>query len=182
MNTFKIIEIIGKNLNQDLIKFMVDQRIKEYGENTKDFEHNEQESTFFFLNDGNEIKAFGMLKPVVIYVDSKEYQIMGMANVISVEKSKGYGSILMDHVKKYLEKNRFACIGNTHRVNFDFYTKCGFTFIPGLVERFIYFDKNGKHKPDDDWTDYSMFIYDKANQLATLIQSSNEIGVKVPLW
>ncbi|NMB56713.1 hypothetical protein GYA19_02130 [Candidatus Beckwithbacteria bacterium] len=48
MNKFKIEEIIGKNLSSKLIDFMVKNRIREYGENTKDFENNEQESIFSF--------------------------------------------------------------------------------------------------------------------------------------
>lgn len=46
---------------------MNSQRIKEYGENTKDFKNNEQDSTFFFLKERDEIKAFGMLKPITLY-------------------------------------------------------------------------------------------------------------------
>ena len=130
----KIKLVIGRELDQNIIKFMVDKRIREYGENTKDFENNERGSTFFFLKDENKIKAFGMLKPVVLYFDQNEYQIMGLANVFAVEKNRGYGTILMEHIKTYLGNNRSVCIGNTHKDNFKFYQKCGFTFVPGLVE------------------------------------------------
>jgi GNAT superfamily N-acetyltransferase len=181
MNQLQIEEIIGKDLSQELINFMVDARIREYGENTKDFENNERDSVFFFLKEESIIKAFGMLKPVTIYANLKEYQIMGMANVIAVEKSKGYGTILMEHVKKYLDNNRFVCISNTHKDNFEFYTKCGFTFIPGLVERFVYIDKEG-HKHGGDWTDYCMLIYDPSNKLSEVISGTSEIITKIPLW
>src|ERR1700690_21967 len=162
MNQFTIKEKIGKDLSPEIIKLMVDNRIREYGENTKDFENNERESIFFFLMDGSEIKAFGMLKPVKISYDSKEYQIMGIANIMAIEKSKRYGSILMDYVRKYLEKNSLVCIGNTHKDNFEFYKKCGFEFIPGLVERFVYIDEDSKEHRGD-WAEYCMFIYDKDN-------------------
>lgn len=49
MNTFTIEEQIGKELNRELINFMVQHRVREYGENTKDFENDERESIFFFI-------------------------------------------------------------------------------------------------------------------------------------
>ncbi|MFH1030362.1 MAG: GNAT family N-acetyltransferase [bacterium] len=182
MNKFMIEEIIGKDLSKELIGFMVKHRIREYGENTKDFEANERESIFFFLKHAGEIKAFGMLKPAKIYHDSTEYDIMGVGNVMAIEKSKGYGSILMEYMRKYLEKNRFVCIGNTHKDNFEFYKKCGFTFIPDLVDRFVHIDKNGKHDNKKDWTDYGMFILDQDNKLEEIINGKKEIIIKIPLW
>jgi GNAT superfamily N-acetyltransferase len=181
MNKFIIEEKIGADLSQELINFMVNHRIEEYGENTKNFENNERESVFFFLKVEDEIKAFGMLKPVKISYKLRDYQIMGMANVIAVEKSKGYGTILMNHVRNYLEKNRFICIGNTYKDNFEFYEKCGFTFVPGLVDRFVYIDTDGKEHWGD-WEDYDMFIYDKDNKFDEVLNGKDKIVVRVPLW
>jgi len=141
MNKFVVIEKIGKDLSRETIDFMVNKRIQEYGENTKDFDNNEQESLFFFLMEGSDIKAFGMLKPVIIYYKEVGYPIMGMGNVMAMEKGKGYGTTLMNHVKNYLTKTKQVCIGNTHKDNFAFYTKCGYTFIPGFVNRFVYYMK-----------------------------------------
>ncbi|NMB56714.1 GNAT family N-acetyltransferase [Candidatus Beckwithbacteria bacterium] len=123
-----------------------------------------------------------MLKPVKIFYDSKQYQIMGIANVMAIEKSKGYGTTLMDHIRNYLEKNKLICIGNTHRDNFNFYKKCGFRFISGLVDRFVHLDENGKHESKNDWSDYSMFIYDKDNKIEEVIKGKKDIIIKIPLW
>lgn len=181
--SISIIEkIIGKDLSKELIDFMVKHRIREYGENTKDFENNERESIFFFLKVDGEIKAFGMLKPVKIYFGSKEFDIMGIGNVMAIEKSKGYGSILMEYIRKYLEKKRFVCIGNTHKDNFEFYKKCGFTFIPDLVDRFVHIDENGKRDNKKDWTDYSMFILDIENKLHEVVDGKDEVIIKIQLW
>jgi hypothetical protein len=182
INEIKIIEEVGKNVGKDLINFMISQRIKEYGENTKDFENNEQESIFFFLKEGEKIKAFGMLKPVIIYCSSREYKIMGLGNMIAIEKSRGYGTILMNHIKAYLRKHNYSCIGNTHKDNFEFYKKCEFLFIPGLVKRFVYIDEQGKQEAKNDWSDYEMFVLDDNNQIQEVINSKSNIFIKVPLW
>ena len=113
--------VVGKDLPEEVIKMMEDQRIKEYGENTKDFRNNEKDSIFFFLKEGNKVKAFGMLKPVILYYQNKEYLIMGLANVIAVEKSKGYGTKIMKVITDYLEINNVPALGNTYTGNFDFY-------------------------------------------------------------
>jgi hypothetical protein len=39
--------ILGKDLTDGYVEMMNRQRIKEYGENTKDFRNKERESTFF---------------------------------------------------------------------------------------------------------------------------------------
>ena len=180
-NKFKVIEKVGKELSRKTIDFMVNKRIQEYGENTKDFNNSEQESIFFFLIEGNQIKAFGMLKPVIIYYKNAGYPIMGMGNVIAIEKGKGYGIALMEYTKDYLDKNNQVCIGNTHKDNFVFYQKCGFTFFHGFVNRFVYVD-NQEKEHRGDWHDYTMFVYDKENKLKEVIRGSGNIIVKVPLW
>lgn len=182
MNTFTIEEQIGKELNRELINFMVQHRVRDYGENTKDFENDERESIFFFLKEDEEIYAFGMLKPVIVYYAGKEYPILGMGNVMAIQKGKGYGKMLVNHIRTFLDKSGHVCIGNTHKDNFRFYEKCGFTFIPGLVDRFVYIDEHGKRYTGQDWTDYAMFIYDQDNNLDEVINGKDDVVIKIPLW
>lgn len=183
MDTLTIEESLGKHLRKERIDFMVHQRIREYGENTKDFDKNERESLFFFLTEGEEIHAFGMLKPVTLYYGSQEYPIMGLGNVMAIEKSQGYGTILMNHIRTYLEKHRYIGLGNTHKDNFTFYTKCGFTVIPGFVERFVHIEKDGRNRePHKDWSDYAMFLYDGENILTEMIHGTDDIIIRIPLW
>ena len=82
MNTLTIEEKLGKHLRKEHLDFMVQQRIREYGENTKDFDKNERESRFFFILEGHEIHAFGMVKPVTISYGAHEYPIMGMPRLL----------------------------------------------------------------------------------------------------
>jgi hypothetical protein len=181
MNSEKIIIKIGSELSPDTIKFMVDNRIREYGENTKDFENNERESIFFFLQEDNATKAFGMLKPVILYYQDKEYPIMGLANVIAIEKSRRYGTKLMKAITDYLETNNIPALGNTHNANFDFYKKCGFSFYHNLIDRMIYRMPDGKES-NTERENYDMFVYDPKEKLSTIVNGEEEVIIKVPFW
>ncbi len=173
--------VLGRGLSPETIDMMNSQRIKEYGENTKDFRRNEQESTFFFLKEGEEVKAFGMLKPVTIYYEDKPYQIMGIANVIAIEKSKGLGTILMRQITNYLEENNQVGVGNTYTGNFEFYKKCGYTFVPGLLERFVYIKDSGEEEKTET-EGYDLFVYDSKNALKDVIEGDGPVVIKVPFW
>lgn len=172
---------LGHELSSEVIKFMIDNRIREYGENTKDFENKERESIFFFLYVKNEIKAFGMLKPVILYYENKEYRIMGLANIMALEKSKGYGSEIMKAINNYLATNNIPALGNTWIDNFEFYKKCGYTFFHNLIDRMVYITIDGK-KTKTERENYDMFVYDPNGQLNTIIEGTNEIIIKVPFW
>lgn len=180
-STLKTEVILGKDLTEAYIDMMNSQRIKEYGENTKDFKNNEKGSTFFFLKEIDEVKAFGMLKPVTLFYDDKPYQIMGIANVIAIEKSKGFGSLLMGQINKYLEKNNLVAIGNTYVDNFEFYKKCGYRFVPGLIQRFVYKKENGEEAKTET-QNYEMFIFDSQNVLKNVVEGNNSVVIKVPFW
>ncbi|NTU46109.1 GNAT family N-acetyltransferase [Candidatus Roizmanbacteria bacterium] len=179
--TLKTEIILGKDLTKGYIEMMNSQRVKEYGENTKDFKKNEQGSTFFFLKEMDGVKAFGMLKPVTLCYDDKPYQIMGIANVIAIEKSKGFGSLLMEQITKYIEENNMVVVGNTYVDNFEFYKKCGYRFVPGLLPRFVYKKENGEEARTET-QNYEMFIFDPQNMLKNVIEGTKSVVIKVPFW
>ena len=173
--------VVGKDLPEEVIKMMDDQRIKEYGENTKDFRNNEKNSIFFFLKELNEIKAFGMLKPVVLYYQDSEYPIMGLANVIAVEKSKGYGSRIMKDITDYSNANNIPLLGNTYTGNFVFYEKCGFVFFHNLIDRMVYVMSDGEERKTER-EGYDMFTYDPKNLLSSIVNGDDKIIIRVPFW
>jgi hypothetical protein len=167
------IEIIkGSELPPEPIDFMNAQRIKEYGRNSKDFEKNENESIFFFLKENDLIKAFGMLKPVELIHKNKSYSVLGLGNVIAVEKGRGYGSKLMKEINNYLVKNKIPAFANTHKDNFEFYRKNGYKVEKSLLERIV--EKSEKHK-DYDWSEYSMIYFDPTHQLEELVNGEGDV-------
>ncbi len=183
----EIIENIWETLSQEVIDFMITNRIREYGENTKDFKNNEKASIFFFLKEGKSIKAFGMLKPITLYGSKQQYKIMGIWNIMAVEKGKWYGTILMNYIKNYLEKNKYTGIGISDSHNFEFYKKCWFTFIFSLLEKFscISMSKKVREKKLSTKIDEetrAMFLFGKLNEFKEFIRNEEKIQIKIPFW
>jgi hypothetical protein len=127
------------------------------------------------------VKAFGMLKPVTLYYEDKSFQIMGIANVIAIEKSKGLGSALMRQITNFLEENHLVGIGNTYTGNFEFYKKCGYLFVPGLLSRFVYIKDNGEEERTETQS-YDMFIYNPKKALRNVVNGDKSVVIKVPFW
>ncbi len=86
----------GKDLPEEYIEFMNKARINEYGFNSKNFKKDELDSIFFYVKKDNEIKSFGMLKPITIKYLGNEFDILGIGAIMSIEKRKGYGRILIN--------------------------------------------------------------------------------------
>jgi hypothetical protein len=106
---------------------------------------------------------------------------MGIANVIAIEKSKGFGSSLMRQITNFLEENNLVGIGNTYTGNFEFYKKCGYEFVPGILERFVYI-KDGGEEERTETQGYSMFVYDPKDVLREIVEGDRSLVIKVPFW
>ena len=128
----------GNELSEWRIELMNAQRIVEYGENNKDFRNNEQESTFFFIEQDAQVKAFGMLKPVTITIQDVNYDILGIGNIIAVQKGAGYGKTLMTEIKTYLQQHDKTGLGFCWPTVRQFYRQCGYEVFDGLSDRFRY--------------------------------------------
>jgi len=173
----KIIQ--GHELTEAQIDFMNNQRLTEYGENTKDFKKNERESVFFFLVEADSTKAFGLLKPVGITYADKSYRVLGIANIIAVEKGKGYGKVLMQVIKNYLTSQNMSGIGFCDATVCEFYAKCGYQIIDGLSTRFQYI--HGQREKLD--AERGVIYFDGGDALISkLLENDDLISTDVPLW
>ena len=179
------IDIIkGEQLTDKTIDMMNQQRLHEYGENTKDFRKNELESIFFFLNNDNaKIKAFGMLKPVTLTYQEQSFHILGIGNIIAREKGSGWGKILMAEIKDYLKGESHIGLGFCDKAVVGFYEKCGYDIVEHLSPRFRYQyakQTNGHEtlkKPRD------ILCFDSHQSLInTLCSSDNLVYINVPFW
>jgi hypothetical protein len=74
-----------------------------------------------------------------------------------------------------------VAIGNTYVDNFEFYKKCGYKFVPGLLPRFVYKKDNGEEARTET-QNYEMFVYDSQNALKNVIEGNNPVVIKVPFW
>jgi len=141
----------GNKLSNSERTFMNKSRIKEYGENDKDFKNNEKQSIFFFVKDKKKIVAFGMLKPIKMNYLSKTYNILGIGNIMSIKKGRGYGKVLIQSMVDYLKKKEKTGLGFTGNKNVPFYKKAGLSAKKKFSFRFVLKNpKTGKKKFDDE--------------------------------
>ena len=112
-------------------------RIEDYGENTKMFKKDEQKSIFFFVKDKGKIVSFGMLKPIKMNYLGKSYNIFGIGNILSINKGKGYGKILIQSMVDYLKKKGKTGLGFCGKYNVKFYKKAGLKASSHLLKHAI---------------------------------------------
>lgn len=175
--------IAGQDLSDDIIDLMNQQRIQEYEVNTKNFRQNEQDSTFFFLRDNDDIKAFGMLKPVVIIHQGQMTTVLGIGNIIAREKGTGQGKQLMLTMKDYLtEKNRIG-LGFCAPGVGGFYDKCGYQVIADLSGRFRYPLAQLTNQREQLERGLDMLCHDPIGGFIETLQSDDDlIYINQPFW
>ena len=92
----------------------------------KDFNKDYPKGTiFFFVIRDSKIKSFGGLQPIKINYLNKDYNILGICNIFSVERGKGYGTILIKEMIKYLKKTSKTGLGFTGNKTAYFYERAG---------------------------------------------------------
>ncbi len=99
---------------------------------------------FFKVIDNKKIMCVGRLIPARIEFRKKGYNILGIADIVSLIKKKGYGKILMVKMKEFGKKKKKTMIGFCFRKNSPFYKKAGYDITKNQVVRFMY--KNEKKK------------------------------------
>lgn len=171
----------GKELSASFIKKWNKTMFDEFEEgnplNPKDKEQFSKH-IFFIVMDRKNIVSIGRLVPVRINFLGKDYDIIGIADIVSVIKGKGYGKVLMTSMLKYLRKNKKTGIGFCESKNEIFYNKCGFKTEASSLKRFIYTDKRSKvHRDTDD--DY-VFYFDGKDKFMKKILS-NKLNIDIPI-
>jgi len=178
------IEIIaGHDLSDTIIEMMNKQRIHEYEVNTKNFRQNEQDSTFFFAKNNGDTKAFGMLKPVTIIHQGKMTGILGIGNIIAVEKGTGNGKQLMLAIKDYLTDKRRIGLGFCNPGVEGFYRNCGYQMIGPLSGRFCYPLAELTDKRERLNEDLNILCHDPIGGFIEALQATSEpIYINQPFW
>ena len=93
---------------------------------------------FFILKSNNKIASFGHLKKIKINYLNKTYNIFGMANLISVQKNKGYGGKLVVSMIEYAKKKNKTIVAFCEKHNKKFYEKYDIKLNKPLLKRFSY--------------------------------------------
>lgn len=171
----------GKELLDSYINLMNRQRIKEYGENTKNFKKDELNSIFFFLKDGKGIVSFGMLKPITIIYLGKKYNILGIGNIISIKKRKGYGRILINSMINYLKKKGKTGLGFTKKTKI--FEKMGLKSKKNLTLRFRYrYATAEEEKRELEEGGDGIYYNGKDNFIKKVLSTKSLVYIDVPFW
>ena len=95
-----------KELTSDELETINLYRKKEFGSNKDTKSESDQEYRsfkYFLIKAGGNILSFGMMRTTDIEFRQKIYSTLEFISVVSVKKREGYGSLLIEQMKKYAE-------------------------------------------------------------------------------
>lgn len=182
------VEIVkGKDLSKYKLNLMAREAVKEFDNNEKPLKKEikelraEKKSIFFFIKDNGKIKSFGLLKPVKINYLGKNYNILGMGKVISIEKKKGYGTILVKEMVNYARKKQKTLLGFTIRKTAKFYEKCNLEAKRGLGKRFFY-DYGDPKTNKEEQEEYGIYIEGKDKFISKVLRTKSLVHIPCMHW
>lgn len=97
------------------------------------------ENNYFLVKDDQEsVLAFGVIRVTEIEFRRKIYPVLEFISVVSIVKRRGYGSLVMEEMKKYSSKEGKTLIGFCISDLVPFYLKTGFETTMGSKDRFCF--------------------------------------------
>ncbi|MCX6748200.1 MAG: hypothetical protein NT076_01200 [Candidatus Pacearchaeota archaeon] len=172
----------GSKLTSREINLMNKERIKEYGKNNKNFRR-EPESIFFFVKDAGKIVSFGMLKPVSIYLDGKNYDILGIGNILSIVRRREYARILIAVIISYLKKENKTGLGFCENKISGFYEKVGLNVKKNMARRFRYrYATKAEEKRELGEGGCGIYYESKDKFIKNILSTKSLVHLEVPFW
>ncbi len=182
----KIIIKKGRTLSSDFIRQWNEVMLKAFSEKESMNLKKKKEfinDIFFIVNDKKrKILSLGRLRPVKLKFLKKSYDVLGVADIVSIIKRKGHGKILMKELLKYIKSKDKIAIGFCGRKNSLFYKKSGFKIEKNLVKKFIY--KNPQGKIIKNTIDEDVLYFEEKNKFMKKILShpKEKILISIPPW
>ena len=176
-----ILKIIkNKNLPKEQKEMINNSRLKEWGEGIINFNKDyEPDAKWFFIKKENKIVSFASLRPIKISYLGKRYNILGICSVISIERGKGYGKILISFIIKYFKENKKTGLGFTEKT--EFFKKAGLETKKDFIKRFIYKNlKTGKEIIDNRGD--GIYYNGKDNFIKTVLSNKNPVYININHW
>ena len=133
---------------------------------------------FFIVYSGKRIMSAGRLRSISLTFRGKRYGIQGIADIASVVKNRGFGTLVMKSMHDYLMKGEETGIGFADKENASFYRKCSFKVNPDIRARFYYRDKEGRLRTVED----EVVIYLERDELIKEILKHPESKVLSPIY
>jgi len=166
----------GKKLSKNFIDIFDKAKQKEFTSGRiKDFSKYHKD-IFFILKDNNKVVSFGQLKKIKINYLEKKYLIFGIANLISIEKKKGYGQYIVKEMIKFAKKKNKTIVGFCKKHNKIFYEKCNMKLNKKILNRFSYKNSINKHE------DYVIYFEGKDKFIEKILLTKSKIILEVPFW
>ncbi len=182
MKTEIRVEIIkNKNLSKAEKDIINNARAREWekGER-KDFGKDyEPDTEWFFVKRGNKIVSLGGLRPIKIKYLGKTYNIGGICNTISLEKDKGFGTILISFMIDYSHRTGKTLLGFTTQT--EFFKKAGLNTKKDFIKRFVYINPKTKEKVYDDVGD-GIYYNGKDNFVKKVLLTKSPVYINIQHW
>ncbi len=134
---------------------------------------------FFFVKDGKEIVAFGGLRDISISYLGKNHKILGICNIISIEKGKGYGQILISAMISYLKKTGKTGLGFTKKT--AFFKKTLLNIRKDFIKRFVYRNPITKEEIVDNAGD-GIYYDGKDGFIKKVLSTNSIVYIDIPHW
>jgi hypothetical protein len=163
-------------------KLMNKHREIEFGKNeTRNFKEYYPGADFIFIRQEARILGFGTLRPITLDYRDEKIEIIGICNIVSIEKGKDYGRVLLAGMMSYLKTKNKMGLGFCLRKNMNFYKKAGMEIKEDLIKKFIYKNpKNGEEIRDDVGDG---FYYNDKDELIEMISSGKEmVYIDIAHW
>jgi len=176
------IEIIqDKELPKNYADLMNKWRKIEFGlDEVKNFKRDYFPSAkFFFVKDSGEIVAFGALRDISINYFDKNYKILGICNIVSTEKGKGFGQILLSAMIDYLKKTGKTGLGFTLKAGF--FKKVGLSVEKDFIKRFVYRNPITKEEIVDNEGD-GIYFDGKDGFVKKVLSTKSIVYINIPPW
>ena len=176
----KVQIIKNKNLAKEERELINRARVKEWGiGERKDFSKDfEPETKWFFFKDKDAIVALGALRPIKITYLDKKYNILGISSIISLEKGKGYGKLLIKEIIDYLKKKGKTGLGFT--IKTEFFKKAGLKTEKDFIKRFIYKKPNGEEIIDNEGD--GIYFEGKDRFISRVLKNKSPIYIDILHW
>ncbi|MCA9389927.1 GNAT family N-acetyltransferase [candidate division WWE3 bacterium] len=147
-NRVESVRLLGKDLTSHELSVINTLRKQEFGsasEISPQPNNDDWVKNYFLIRDGDDsLLAFGRLHEVDIEFKAEAYSIFGIATIVSVIKGKGYGTLLMQSIKHFIEMSGKSAIGFCNADLSPFYRKCGYGILSASGNRFLYRDSEGE--------------------------------------
>jgi hypothetical protein len=99
-------------------------------------DNDEWEKPYFLVKDDQgTLLGFGILHFLKVKFRGTTYPVLGIASILSIEIRKGYGRLILEKKKEYVQGKQITAIGFCDPEDTGFYEKCGLGVIKGM-ERF----------------------------------------------